>query len=319
MRRKGLRLTPGRVYHGAMLPVLLFCAVRALLLSKISAWNSIEVTSEHTSVNHRAFICITGQVSRLELDYKVRTLLIPLRDAGYTTDVALVLSENTNNTYWTKPKQKIKAGHSPSFASFADAVSHIREKGFHVTTRAPYTPLDKPVLRDEYVERLRKKTREEKLLNRAENHARIWGSWTQCYKEMIQSNAQYDFVIRIREDHGFTRKFEIEKILPDLKPSTFVSTDCSIHGGVNDRFAIVATDSAYDLFHAPFETLYRGNISDSIHNPETFIFEAYKQENLSIVYSPKIRGLEKIQTDENGAAILMDLPDSSMCIFKMHD
>ena len=44
-------------------------------------------------LSQKCFVCITGQVERLELEDKVLHLLDPLRRAGLTPEVALVLTD----------------------------------------------------------------------------------------------------------------------------------------------------------------------------------------------------------------------------------
>ena len=49
----------------------------------------------HKSSPRRSFVCITGQLERLELDNKINSVLFPLRAAGYEPDIALVLDDSS--------------------------------------------------------------------------------------------------------------------------------------------------------------------------------------------------------------------------------
>jgi len=299
--------------------VLCFFVAALGFLERCRFLPTIRTTASAAQSDRRAFVCITGQVSRLELDYKVRTLLNPIRAAGFIPDVALVLSESAaNETYWTKPRHIIEGGHVPRFSSCEEAADNLRRLGVHVITEQPYTQSEHPVVRDEYLEMMKLKTpdREKKIQQRAQSNIRMLGGWSQCYKEMISSSEKYDFGVRIRDDHGFTRALDIPDVLSDLKPFTVMSTDCQIHSGMNDRFAIFSPDAAYDYFVGPLLYFYMGRLNETVRNTESLIKHAYLQANLTIMNSPKIRGLEKIQTNANGTSVVYVDDDSTKCIHK---
>jgi len=48
----------------------------------------------------------------------------------------------------------------------------------------------------------------------------------------------------------------------------------------------------------PFTSLYMKEIHEAVCNPEIFIKYAYLQVNLTVLNSPKIRGLEKFDRSE---------------------
>jgi hypothetical protein len=307
---------PGRGLHHAVAVSFIFLGF--ILFCDPSLWRLFPPAHKsNDDEQKRAFVCITGQVSRLELDSKIRTLLKPLQKAGFTPDVALVLSESSddNRTFWTKPNQHIQGGHRPAFNKFQDASNHLTKYGFHVVSKNPYVQVEQPILRPDYVEKLRKTTSDKSLQRRAENNLRMMAGWSRCYQEMISSGGgSYDVCLRIRDDHGLTHPLPIDKILPSVKSRTVMSTDCQKHSGMNDRFAIMSTDAAYDYFVGPISTYYLGHLDSQVRNTETLIRHVYEKANLTIINSPMIRGLVKMQVNSNGSTVVYEDHDTVRCM-----
>ena len=106
----------------------------------------------------RAFVCITGQVSRLELDNKLQQVLLPLAEylgGTDTVDVALVL--DPTGTHATNSDGRVDKGAvKPAFTSGPRAVETLHAANF---TRAVYVKyiaaVDPPVSR-QYLQQLKR-------------------------------------------------------------------------------------------------------------------------------------------------------------------
>jgi hypothetical protein len=191
----------------------------------------------------------------------------------------------------------------------------LKSLGFEVVTDTPYTQNQDPVIREQFAKQLSYTTKQ-----RSGNNIRMLTGWVNCYNAMIQNHTkQYDFAIRIREDHGFTSALDIPDILEDLGPKMVMSTDCSHHGGINDRFAIVSSDAAFGYFVGPFLDYYRMNLTQQvpkykeIKNTETLLAHSYLSSGLTVMESSKIRGLEKLHIDASGKSVVFQAEDAHAC------
>eukprot|EP00978_Attheya_sp_CCMP212_P007323 scaffold16997_cov54-Attheya_sp.AAC.4 len=145
---------------------------------------------------------------------------------------------------------------------------------------------------------------------RALNHARMFAALVPCYDEMIQASKQmgsdYDVVIRIREDHAFTEPFNIHTVFDELTshPRTVMTSSCGRYGGMNDRFAILTPDAAYDYFVGPILSYYTKPLHEKFRNAETFIYYTYLSLKLKVIKTPKIFNLQKFRIFNGGPVLV---------------
>eukprot|EP00550_Attheya_septentrionalis_P010775 CAMPEP_0198304690 /NCGR_PEP_ID=MMETSP1449-20131203/57533_1 /TAXON_ID=420275 /ORGANISM="Attheya septentrionalis, Strain CCMP2084" /LENGTH=358 /DNA_ID=CAMNT_0044007219 /DNA_START=30 /DNA_END=1103 /DNA_ORIENTATION=- len=283
--------------------------------------------------DHHAFVCITGQVARMELELKVRNLLNPLLEAGFSPDVALILSDKSGEFFASKPNDKAR---TPLFASYKDAKEFLEERDFNVVTNTPYIQTKNPIINEDYQEELGGV----RMDIRALNHARMFAALVPCYNEMVQASKQmgsdydvvirirefaalvpcydemiqaskqmgsdYDVVIRIREDHAFTEPFNIHTVFDELtsNPRTVMTSSCGPYGGMNDRFAILTPDAAYDYFVGPILSYYTKPLHEKFRNAETFIYYTYLSLKLKVIKTPKIFNLQKFRIFNGGPVLV---------------
>jgi len=106
----------------------------------------------------RAFVCITGQVSRLELDNKLQQVLLPL--AGYlggtdTVDVALVL--DPTGTHATNSDGRVDKGAvKPAFTSGTQAVETLHAANFTRAVYVEYIAAVDPPVSPQYLQQLKR-------------------------------------------------------------------------------------------------------------------------------------------------------------------
>eukprot|EP00978_Attheya_sp_CCMP212_P008616 scaffold20235_cov47-Attheya_sp.AAC.1 len=115
--------------------------------------------------DHRAFVCITGQVARIELELKVQNLLNPLREAGFSPDIALILSDNNEELFASKKDENVT---QPLFVSYKDTKRFLEERDFNVVTNTPYIQTKNPIINEDY----QKELGGVRMDVRALNHAR---------------------------------------------------------------------------------------------------------------------------------------------------
>ena len=262
----------------------------------------------HTSSPRRSFVCITGQLERLELDNKINSVLFPLRAAGYEPDVALVLDDSSLRvTNGGGTPKGVDFDYAPVYTAFDDAVQDLRDLDFHVVTNSAYVQAADPIVNEEYVQHLQQKAgmTYEQHRERSKNNVRMMESWQQCYAEMmtdVERSATYDLVIRVREDVGFIEALDIDFLRQELatSPKTVISNGCRTSHGMNDKAAIVTRDAARSYFLSPLQYYYTRPIHDNVVSSESFIYYVYQAEGLLLLQPPEIRSVVKLVTDRDG-------------------
>lgn len=287
----------------------------------------VGITDTMSEVNKSAFICITGQLSRLELENKIRTLMEPLHGQGYNIDVALVLSEG-------EPKFTNKAADEKRYDSLKDALKVFKNLSY-VRVLNPnfkaYSPIPNPNPPAVYYMSLKKVDERpfEEVLERTESHVRIFDSYQRCWdlerKDAFanRQGALHDLYIRIREDVGLsipvnmTMLNEFTTFSHTNKPKLILVTDCRSWGGINDRMAIVSPAAAQEYFWNPLEVMahpYRGfgengmNHVDwsTIWTPESLLKQVYVSSGMHIIQSKFLRSVRRIVIKEKIGEKIID-------------
>lgn len=283
----------------------------------------------------KAFVCITGQLARLELENKINNLLLPIQQEGYHVDVALVLSggksaftnENVGKRADLRPKERI-----PFYEELPEALDVLLR--YNMTVVSPhskeygtYFKLRDPVIHLQYLEGLyyaQKKMRTfEEQRKRAQNHPRIYESYQRCLAFAEQSvkkatafagtdptmdsptvESYYDTYIRIREDVGFEEPLSTRILRNLVNPprGSITTTECRGWYGMNDRFAVVSPDIAKVYFDRPYRIFQRhehlgGHI---VVNPETYLLYAYTTAGINVFGMPELKGITRIYKTRDG-------------------
>ncbi|CAJ1944255.1 unnamed protein product [Cylindrotheca closterium] len=245
-----------------------------------------------TSKKPRIFVCITGQLHRLELKQKFKTVIQPMEKAGYSVDLAMVLSSGEAIYQLRKVKRTSKA---PSTFSSPKEVLDYMSKRAHVLNPQNITyikPLNHPVNPQYLYHRavLKKtssmKTRQtfhakwsniEEALQRSMANTIMMESYTRCWDWAKQSGHSYKWYVRIRDDIAFQKPLIPKKTFDKIedKNSLFSST-ADANGGINDRMAIVGPKAAECYFNIPYIKLFDGSyLDDAMTNTETFFNRQY--------------------------------------------
>lgn len=262
---------------------------------------------KHTS-SRRSFVCVTGQLERLELDNKINSVLFPLRAAGYEPDVALVLDDSSLRvTNGGGTPKGVDFDYAPVYTTFDTAVQDLRDLDFRVVTDKPYIQAAGPIVNEQYVQHLQQKAgmTYEQHRERSKNNIRMMESWQQCYAEMVadvERSTTYDIVVRVREDSGFLEALDIDFLRQELAKSsaTVISNGCRTSHGMNDKAAVVSRDAARSYFLSPLQYYYTRPIHDNVVSSESFIYYVYQAEGLLLLKPPEIRSVVKLVTDRDG-------------------
>ena len=261
-----------------------------------SSSNSSAINEFSSSVRSKpiVFVCVTGQLSRLELANKVVTLFQPLQRGGCDLEIRFVLSQ----TNYTK--------HPNEFASVFDSLSsayqYLEQHGIRSISSTQHTippPTNIPI-NDHYSITVGE--------NRTLNHARMYVGHDQCWNQWNHAT-NYSFAIRIREDMGFSTPQDIPSVLKSSvkSPTTaraIMASNCRHHLGVNDRFAIITTLAARDYFTAPYRQ-YLNLTTTLVGGSERFLKTVYTKYGIKIKATSKLRHIIKlVQNPQTGKSEL---------------
>ncbi len=290
----------------------------------------------------RVFVCITGQVQRLVPMRIKETILEPLRQQGYEVDIALIVSDGRSHS--TNGREGLSM-----FETYQNASRFFSSNGFSVVTNSSITQPDHPIVPPNYLRLMDKvKMTESWQRARVQNHARQFETLTKCYDALLLTTERrynanisfessptkyYDFSIRLREDVSLQEPLNVYELLPLLYPTntseeTVLGTDCRIHGGMNDRMALVSREAMQNYYEGPWKffsqadsDLNSTSFKHSVHNPESFLYYVYKTRlNMTVIRTPKLRGIIKYtfrndgtQEHPNLVVVPAPLEDNEIC------
>ena len=255
-----------------------------LLSSKKMHW-----TKERAKKLESAFVCITGQMKRLELQSKMSKLIVPLLQTFKHVYVGLALS--SGKTYFTN--LELDPNHDRhAFLSVGEAKSQLKSIGVKdVYFKEPELgniELNR-VIMSQYDKVSRGGTYR---AARGRNHIRQYQTIATCSSILNEMDLIPEISIRIRDD-AFISHFDIEESLRKLHfehTSMFIVTeDCAAWRGINDKFALTSGKVSHQLFEAPIKHYPSENIPEWVINPETFFMHSYLMEGLQTITSDSIQ------------------------------
>jgi len=249
----------------------------------------------------KIFVCITGQLPRLELANKINHLFSPwVRDHGAEFDVALVLTDTNHNSVQRMEQRDQEYYTVESVADELNALEGVTVLNSNVDKQA-----QNPILNPYYAKQRAEGTtmNATQVLERVQNHVRQFQSLAECHHHLSQSGtaSDYDLIHRVREDSGYPSTPDLLHLhdVVTAHPRTILSSDCQIHGGINDRGSFVSPDAAFDYFVYPILGMYTRPLPAEVRNTEQF---------LMVTYAPTCR---LVQTDSFHIFRLWETADGS--------
>lgn len=282
------------------------------ILRRLPAIDTFNIEPNKTKEKYRAFVCVTGQLARLELENKAQNLFRHwTENYGVEIDVALVLSDTTNFS--------VRRGGITGQAFFdtrqvATYLQNIPGVTVLNGDENPFVGSQNPVLNEQYFQQRSagSSQTQEQQVQRVQNHMRQFETLERCYYHMTQDTTKkYDIVHRVREDSGYYQVVPFDNLLEMTRryPKTIVSSSCQQHDGINDRGSFVSPDAAYDYFVNPLVHMYTKPLSTNVGSTEQYLLSTYgkschmletHQFRLFRILSPKIFNAENGADDANG-------------------
>ena len=265
----------------------------------------------------RAFVCITGQLSRLELDGKIDNLFQPLYNT-HDIDVAFVLSTG-KATFVAKRNDRIFHGAVPTYSTFKEVRAKIPRKFGMVRTQQIEQP-ESPILVSEYVDLLDKNSLNHTLKEeRSRSHIRQWYVYQKClgmmdrFEKVVKK--RYSIVMRMREDLFIAHPVDIDFVLENVWGKILLVQRCDSWGGMNDKLVILHRGTAVKYFTTPLQQFYLHpqavfNFTGGgrVTNPETFLLRAFERVGIKVVpiSGEKLLGVP-IRSSTSGACFPLGL------------
>ena len=331
---------------GTFATLALFCFLSALTAQKMSmhknggnlqmqttiaekgTQGTRKLVSKELSISQpkKAFVCITGQLGRLEMENKIRTLIAPLQENGYEVGVALVLARGQAHfTHGSKPEERYDSEQAVmALLEGLPAVRVLNGPNFlykaKIHPKPPQIHVDKLLKNDS-------KHAFERVYERAQNHVRMFESYKRCWdieredahlhRQEEYPPPQFDVYFRLREDIGFREPFNITLVnefvefsRSETKPRVMLVSDCRSWRGINDRMAMVSKYAAEDFFYSPYQLFLepdkrfgeKGNQVDWSRTvgTEAILQRVYEANDIRIVKSKYIRGVDRIIMEQKG-------------------
>lgn len=213
-----------------------------------------------------AYICITGQQSRLELTNKVDKLLKPLHEMGYKVYIGLALATGSSHFTNVNNGDKMKL-----ISSIDQAMQRLRSVPGVQEVRyfPPY--YDKNI----YVNmRYKDKLDNANSVLRVKNHARQYKTLQYC-NEWHNISLITQLTIRVRDDILFERVDVPMIVNRVINTGAVVSAACDAWAGMNDKVAFLPSSISTQFFQLPYSTYVTFNASINALNPEKFYSYAY--------------------------------------------
>lgn len=233
------------------------------------------VSSPSRKKQKAVYICITGQLARLELKNKIQRLLVPLRLMGYTFHIGLALSYTRHDPHYTN---KNNGDMMQLYTTLEDAIDELA----NVTGVEKVVPLHIDHSKILYInEKYRVQlSNNNTKYSRAKNHIRQYRTLASCDhgRHFIQAP---DFVVRIRED-VLIEKINISHILSNVQKGMIVTSECDKWRGMNDKVAILPASLAHDYFTLPSSNYDDFNETIEALNPETYYNYTYSSYGLPL-------------------------------------
>ena len=223
------------------------------------------------------YVCITGQLSRLELRNKMDKLFLPLHNRGYKLFIGLALT--------TEPARYVNKDNGDKMRLYT-TIHEVQKTLLNVSGVVEVKYLSTVNnLGDVYVNTFYQQSLGYvNTTARVKLNARQYRALQHCNQPKISNHSS--FFIRLRED-TFIDRIHLDSIINMAQGGAVVTTECDAWWGVNDKMAFGPSPRASDFFLAPFEYyLSLQKLIDNL-NPEQLYKKSYEDKGFTLVSTPE--------------------------------
>jgi len=245
----------------------------------------------------RMVICMTGQLSRLELKSKIKNVIGNNKLKGHHIDVVVIL-DASNVTKYSDEAGGMKV--DPSLKPEFETEESVRRELAPYTDKVRikwYTQPADPVVAEWYYDGMYDYNYPKDPIERSKRvklHVRQYATIEQCYDQILEleldNGIRYDEIVRLREDAFlFTPIRPLHELYKDSEGPMpdMITNECENWNGINDKGALVKRSAAETYFRGPMRAMYvdKGSIDSSqLRNGEGFIRAVFQDEGkLNIV------------------------------------
>lgn len=256
----------------------------------------------------RIGVCITGQLSRAEIDNKIARFIEP--SCG-TYDVFVVLVLARGQPVFTNPRRGLTQ--PGPFADVEAVAARLRNVSCVLRVRYDTSPQVSDPLTDQRYANAVSEFEQDDSINyqRATNHVRQWQANYKCW-DQLERMGTFHFYVKLREDVVFQRDWTPPRDW--LSQRAIRVPACLAWGGVNDKMAVITGRShAFRYFISPLADYYT-NYGSVIHrgmrdglpvrNPESYLRSSLQLHNATV---------HMVCADELPACAARIAPDGRFC------
>lgn len=233
----------------------------------------------HFNKTKSVYVCITGQLSRLELGNKIKKLLKPLHKLGYNMYIGLALTIDsthfTNINNGDKMRLILSRDQATRKLLSVPGVQEVRhflphhEKNIYANMW--------------YKQRLDN----DNSLSRVQNHARQYKTLQYC-NQWPNFSKLTSLTIRVRDDILFERIRVPDIVERTLSSGAVVTAACDAWAGMNDKVAFLPSVVANQFFHVPYERYLTFNAKIPALNPEKYYQYVYSDTGFQLQSEPSL-------------------------------
>ena len=217
------------------------------------------------TTNKVAFVCVTGQIARLELDSKVNHIITPLKRRGY--DVRIVFAMSTAAPHYTTRGDFIDSPYNASAIK-----RELPQSILHVVSDVKSPPINFDLLKQ-----LNKAFNRREQRKREENHYRQYYTLNEC-AQYVQPESEIN--VRVRDD-AYVANINWDEIIHHLnkRGAIILTPSYAEWYGLNDKIAFVNREAVSSYFVNPLWR-YKETHPAWVVNPETYYFHVYDGDNI---------------------------------------
>jgi len=212
-----------------------------------------------------AFVCVTGQIARLELDSKVNNIITPLKRRGY--DVRIVFAMSTAVPHYTTRGDFHDSPHNASTIK-----REFPESILHMVSDANSPPINLGLLNQ-----LNKAFKKREQRKREENHYRQYYTLNECARYVPPKS---EIIVRVRDD-AYVANINWDEVIHHLnkRGAIILTPSYAEWYGINDKIAFVNREAASSYFTSPL-LRYIETHPAWVINPETYYFHVYDDASI---------------------------------------